>query len=552
MIWWLLGLIVITYLIYRFLIARIRWRVVRLMLLIPLLFIGFGIVVLGTAWQDARNQLTPEDIDAQIIDRAIVEQRDLVVSISAIGAIQPERQVPLVFAASAPVAEILVEVGQTVAEGESLARLDNADLMQLIDDAEIALELQQTAFDAITSPAREVDIAAAEGAVTAANVAMSAAYSGGITPEQVEIARLQAEIARNRLYQTQLQRDAVGDPQTTPLIQPPTGDYVEPIVDGDPLPPDVIDDINQSIDEINATAGDALQAVNDAIAAQNRQAQFGIQTQRNQLNSLVEQLDFGVQIADSNVDALQGRGADYASLAAANAQRIQAEIALNNLLEGPSDLRVQIAQMELSLAENALAQAREQAEQATLIAPFDGVIAQMNLIQGQVPPQGPAIVLMDTDVYRVTLLIDEADIVSVNVGQQVTFTVDALPDTTITGTVKTVAYTPQRTGQLVTYPVIVELDSTTVPIRVGMSVTAQIIIQERDNVLVVPNAFIRFDRVTRDAFVTVRDENGNFRDVMVLLGERDAEVTEIRSGLSAGQVVVQLPADSADLESLFD
>lgn len=87
----------------------------------------------------------------------------------------------------------------------------------------------------------------------------------------------------------------------------------------------------------------------------------------------------------------------------------------------------------------------------------------------------------------------------------------------------------------------VRLDPTDAPIRAGMSVTARITTQELTDVLLVQNRFIRIDRNTQNAFVTVERSNGRFEEVQVELGVRGELASEIISGLEAGEEIVLLP-----------
>ena len=80
-----------------------------------------------------------------------------------------------------------------------------------------------------------------------------------------------------------------------------------------------------------------------------------------------------------------------------------------------------------------------------------------------------------------------------------------------------------------------------------MSATATIIVDELHDVLVVPNRFIRIDRTTRQAYVTIRDENGRYTEIPVELGLRNELESQITGGLQQGQSIVLLPSSNFDL-----
>lgn len=483
--------VVVGYVMYRLLIARIRWRTVRFLLYVPILvLVALGIRV-GEVVSDNPQQRTEERLQALIVDQTTVRVDDLTVTVTGSGAIQPVRQVPLTFGSFGPVAEIYATAGQRVSAGDLIARLDTSDFQQIIDNAEIALQVQQSAYEALLTPAREVDIAAAEAALAAARAQYFAAASTAPTDQQREIARMQSELARNQFYQLQLQRDA--------LTPPDLGDFVLnlnilPNVDPSALPDelrDIAGDINRGIDQFNAQLSGNI----SQITLQQAQASIAqIEQQRQAIEGRLGAAETNAEVAELRYQATLNRGPDSGAIAAANASIVQAQIALDRLLNGASEMDLAQAELSVRLAENALKQARQSLANAELRAPFDGVIAQNNLRVGDVPPQGVAVLLVDNEQFLIDLPLDETDVVNVAAGQRVEVLVDALPDVVVTGVVERVAFTPVRIGQLVTYTVRIRLDPTDAPIRTGMSVTANIIIDQRPEVLLVPNRFIRIDR----------------------------------------------------------
>ena len=447
-----------------------------------------------TAAQDANN--------AQNIvqDEATVELQDLSVTVSATGPVSPARQVALAFELSAPVSEILVKEGQAVKQGDVLARLDTTDLDDALTNAQIALQSQQVSYEALTEPARDVDIAAAQAAVNVAK-AQAGSASLGADADQLEIARLQTEIARNALWQAQLQRDA-GPAQIEQIREQAAALGIDT---GLGEPPNPADDVTPQI----------------------------------------KQAENGVQLADVNAVGVANQPADVATLASANAQLVAAQSQLDRLLNGPTDLQLQVADTQLQIAQLALDSAQAAANRAVLTAPFDGVVASNNLVVGETPSATDAAMqLIDPSSYYVDVAVDETDIVKLQVGQKVGLKLDALPDADITGVVTRVAVTPVRAGQLVTYTVRVTLDPTTERVRVGMTATATIVVNELTDVPTVPNRFIRIDRATQQAYVTIRRTDGAFEEVAVELGVRNETDSQILGGIDAGQKIVLLPRGS--------
>jgi HlyD family secretion protein len=243
-----------------------------------------------------------------------------------------------------------------------------------------------------------------------------------------------------------------------------------------------------------------------------------------------------------NRQSIQAQGPDLGALNSANAGRIQAQTALDRLLAGPDLADIERASIQLAQAQLALDQARAALSSIQLIAPFDGVIAQSNLIVGQLPPaRDPAAIVIDTSTYFVDLPIDETDVVEIQPGQPVSIVLDALPGQALTGRVGRISQTPTRVGQLVTYLARVELDDTDAPLRVGMSATARVTTRSVEDALVLRNNFIRIDRSTQRAYVTVRRAAGSYEEVEVTLGARNDQFSEVLTGLSEGDIAVLLP-----------
>lgn len=452
--------------------------------------VAVGWTQFGQAPTDASAQVATPDDD--IIDQYSVEQRNLLVTVSATGSVTPMRQVVLGFELSAPVVEILVSEGDRVLAGAPLARIDASDFQAALDDARAAYEQQRVSYEALLDPAREVDIAAAEAAVNTA-LASAAAAAQGASSQEIEIARMQSELARNQLWQQQIQRD-----QTMAI------------------PPE--------------------------FRARGAPGQY---TQEIQLNSGLEQAEYSVTVSDVTLNGVENRGPDLGSLASANAQLIQAQVALDRLVNGVDETTLQQAEIGLETVELALDQAQATLDKTTLFAPFDGVIAQQNLVIGELPPRdGAPLLLLDDSAYYVELSIDETDVVDLQPGQRVELRLDALGDAEITGTIERISVTPVKLGQLVTYPVRVLLDATDAPVRTGMTATAVIVVNDLPDVVIVPNRFIRIERATGNAFVSVRAEDDSFVERQVVLGLRNETESQIVSGLTAGETIYLLPRSS--------
>jgi len=86
-------------------------------------------------------------------------------------------------------------------------------------------------------------------------------------------------------------------------------------------------------------------------------------------------------------------------------------------------------------------------------------------------------------------------------------------------------------------------------VRIGMSGTATITVQQLDDVILLPNRFIRIDRDSGQAFAVIETGAQSFTEVPIALGERGQAESEVVSGLEEGDTVVLLPRGTFDLFS---
>lgn len=135
---------------------------------------------------------------------------------------------------------------------------------------------------------------------------------------------------------------------------------------------------------------------------------------------------------------------------------------------------------------------------ASIRAPADGVILTRNVDPGNaVAASLQAVTLFtiaeDLKQLRLQVNVDEADVGSVQVGQKATFTVSAYPGRNYPAVITRVAYGSTTTDNVVTYVTYLDVDNTDLSLRPGMTATATITATSRNDVLLVPNAALRFE-----------------------------------------------------------
>ena len=234
-----------------------------------------------------------------------------------------------------------------------------------------------------------------------------------------------------------------------------------------------------------------------------------------------------------------------------------------------ASLAAQVMQAQASLAA-----IETDIKKAVIRSPINGIVLDRQVDPGQTVAasfQTPTLFTLAEDLTKMKLIVDvdEADIGNVRVGQSSQFRVDAYPDRTFVSSVSEVRSTPKTSNGVVTYQTVLTVDNSERLLQPGMTATAEIIVTQVNDAVLVPNAALRFtpaiaqqpetgggfsllprppaqqrrDRSADEGQPRVwRLTGGQIDPVQVVLGPTDGKATVLKSGnLEPGtQVVVDL------------
>jgi HlyD family secretion protein len=155
------------------------------------------------------------------------------------------------------------------------------------------------------------------------------------------------------------------------------------------------------------------------------------------------------------------------------------------------------AQKAVAQSEASLRRAQQNLDYCTIISPVKGVIIDRRVNIGQTVVSSlsaPSLFLIAKDLTRIQVWasVNEADIGNIRPGQPVTFTVDAYPGTTFQGEVGKVRLNATMTQNVVTYTVEVNTDNADGKLLPYLTANLKFMVAERQNVLLVPNAALRW------------------------------------------------------------
>ena len=200
---------------------------------------------------------------------------------------------------------------------------------------------------------------------------------------------------------------------------------------------------------------------------------------------------------------------------------------------------VKLLELQVDIARANLDATKLNLEKAVIVAPFDGVVADITITEGREMSTAtlatPAISLVDTSEIEMPGFIDEIDIAMVQPGQEANILLDALPDEEVKGEVAFISPVGTIRAGVVSYGTTITLENPAGELRDGMSATAEVIIERRDDVLMIPNRAIRGTWENPKVLVLVNEQE---EEREITLGLTDGINTEVLSGLEEGEQVV--------------
>lgn len=224
-------------------------------------------------------------------------------------------------------------------------------------------------------------------------------------------------------------------------------------------------------------------------------------------NSSVKQGQVIAQLDPGTYSAVvhQGEG-DLANAEAAlelaelNAKR-STDLLAANLIPAADNDKAQAdlhqAQAQVKIKQAALERSKVDLARCTIYAPVDGVVISRNVDVGQTVAaslSAPTLYVIANDLTRMQIdaNVSEADVGGVEVGQNVNFLVDAFPYRTFHGKVIQIRNSPITVQNVVSYDTVIEVYNEDLKLKPGMTANVSIITAEKENVLKVPNAALRF------------------------------------------------------------
>jgi HlyD family secretion protein len=345
--------------------------------------------------------------------------------------IEPTRWSELRFQGGGRVADILVKEGDTIEEGDTLARLEQTEAQLAVQEAEFALKTAEAELAVLQSGPRVEEVVAAEARLAEAEAGLERAaaqrdeVTGGGTLADIAAAQAGVTAAEAEWLRSREERD----------------------------------ELYRRTDEGNEDDRE-----------EREQADYRFHAAREALAAAQEALDARRSTADERVREAEAR------MASASAQRDIALAELALLKAGTAPWEIASAEARVAQARAAHKRAQAALERGILYAPFAGTVTKVDIEVGElVEPGTLAAVLATVDQLEAhTVDLTELDIARVREGQAALVTADALPHTKLKGRVARIGLRSVEYRGDETYPVIVEFDETPSQFRWGLTAVVEI------------------------------------------------------------------------------
>ncbi len=485
---------------------RRRWIIVVVVLLLVLLVGG---LILRAAHR--RSQVTYQT--------GQVTRGNLTITVNATGPLQSGTYNLIFNGTGGKIDQIDVSVGQKVKKGQVLARLDQTALQDAVNQAQTAVNNAQASLAAANASANSssnnagVSVSAAQTAVADAQNSQTQTQTqaqAGVNAAQTTLTNAQNNLTQVKTTANQ-QKQAAATAYNATTYATTTGGtttttacpHLGTFTNANTLPTacliayntylTTVNQANTNVTAAQAQVNTAQQSLNQAEASQNANnvtAQNQVNTAQNQVNSA----ESGAGVSETS-----GQSAVVA------------------------------AQNQLNTAQDQLTQAKHNLANATLTAPRAGTVTIINGTVGGTPggtsassagsTAGSAFIqIVDLSALQVQANINEADMADLQMGESASFTVNAYGTQSFTGTISSIPPTGETTSNVVTYPVVISVDESSLKgahLLPGMTANVTINAVQHKNALLIPVNAINFARLASSGnssggtpqLVSVQDAN---------------------------------------------
>ena len=494
---------------------------------------------------------------------ADVQKGSIVTNVTGSGQVSASNQIDLKAKSSGNILKINITTGQDVKAGQVIAQIDNPGAYLDLQSAQIAYQKLVQPADQPTLIQAQNDLSSTKQSLAKSADDLSNAYDAGYTNiassyidlsdaisgsgdmlysangfltdinlvnRSVDVKNLRSTAGANfdkakANYNTALltyRSSSRTDPQTS------MDQLIESTYDVTKQVSSALKDLKNTVDYIKNT---------DPSTASNSSANVAATTAANNLTTWIDKINSDLSSLSSSMNNIS----DLKNTIQNGPQTLaQKQANLDKVTAGATDLDV--ASQEINLKQAQLAY-----QNTFITAPFDGVIAQITAKPSDTVSSDGSIGTIITKNKVADITVNEVDAAKISAGQKATLTFDAIDGLSISGVVQSIDLVGTVTQGVVNYNVKITFDVQDDRVKSGMSVSASIITNNKQDVIVVPNSAVKIKNgvqyvevFSANVATSTTPELVNETPVQqeVVVGLSNDTSTEIVSGLNVGDRIV--------------
>lgn len=483
--------------------------------------------------------------DGPQYDTAIAERKDLIQEVSIIGRVVAAQHVDLAFEKIGRVAWVGVDVGDRVSKNQALVRLENGDVVALMNQAEANLKIQKATLSDLVKGSSEEEINVQKVKVANAEVSIQEAKQNLVDNIQDAFTKSDDAI-RNKVDQfisnpngTSPQMDfTISSSQLKNDIEQERVNIksILSLWQSSLLNLSTVSVLDLYTTETKTNLNSIKGFLDDVSLAVNTVLPSSTLTQ-----TTIDGYKSDVSIARTNINiAISNLSTAEEKLTTAESVLSLAKQELILLESGATPEKIAAQEAKVEEADASVDNHRAQVAKTTIYAPISGIVTEQEAKVGEIVAANSNIVsLISTSQFEIETNIPEADIAEIVVGNTAFVTLDAYSDDDIFNAI-VVSINPAETiiEGVATYKATLQFEEKDERIKSGMTANIDIITASKEAVIVVPTRAIISQNKNKIVRVL---ENGIMRSIVVETGIRSSEgTTEIVSGIKEGDEIIVL------------
>ena len=437
-----------------------------------------------------------------------VQKGSILQEVSVIGNAKPVKSVDLAFEKTGKISLALVDVGDYVSNGATLAAEDNSELYSQLEKAKADLETQKAEFN-------KSEIVLDNYYSAVANILNDAyAKADDAVRKQVDIFFTDGESDTPKLSFTTTNSQAQTDSQNGRLASRTE-----------------LNNWRSELDKLNISSRDEL-------ASALLKAESHLKNIRIFLLNIVDALEKASNLSSSTLDSYKAN---------VTTARTNVNTALTNISNQQQSINLQNAtiiseEMTIKSYEASVGSIEAQIAKTIIHSPINGVITKQDAKVGEIAAANSVLISILSSIYEIEAFIPEVDIAKVKVGDSARATLDAYGKD-FNFEAKVISMNPAETmvEGVATYKITLRLDSGNKPIKSGMTANLDILTAQKNDALIIPQRAITSSN--GDKFVNLydpaSDQSGGITVAKVITGLRGSDGNiEILEGLKEGDKIV--------------